>query len=122
MEHIPEVDLAISEIHRVLKKGGRAVITVPNKEKLRTDLCIHCHKVTPRSGHLWRFEKKEFAENLRSEGFKVIKSKEFGCLAHGYDPLAKLESKLPFAIWNIWDIVLCKLVKPVYLMMVVIKE
>lgn len=122
LEHIPEVDTAIMEIQRVLKLGGKAIITVPNKEKLRTDLCIHCNKPTPRSGHLHRFEKKEFTKVLKFEGFEIIKIKEFGSLIHGYDALAKVESHLPFPLWAIWDKLLCKFVRPVYLMVVVKKN
>ncbi|HQT92724.1 MAG TPA: class I SAM-dependent methyltransferase, partial [Candidatus Kryptobacter bacterium] len=58
IEHLNDPAAAAGEIWRVLKPGGRAVVSTPYKEKLRYTLCIHCNQVTPWNAHLHSFDEK----------------------------------------------------------------
>lgn len=51
-EHIVSPLAVVEEVHRVLRKGGYAVITVPNSERVVWETCIHCGKPTQHSGHV----------------------------------------------------------------------
>ena len=48
IEHIPDDHLFIKEIYRVLKPGGKAIITTPNKAKSLTRNPWHIREYTPR--------------------------------------------------------------------------
>lgn len=64
LEHIPDSVKAVSEWHRVLKQGGKAIIAVPNHE-LRNTIPMnieHVHAWTPES--LKRF--------MESQGWKTV--------------------------------------------------
>ena len=56
LEHLERPDVAIKDAARVLKPGGRLLVTVPAREKIRYTLCIHCNRKTPVSAHLHAFD------------------------------------------------------------------
>ena len=59
LEHLTEPEKALNEFYRVLKPKGIVIVTVPNDEKINYQICIHCHKLTPSSGHLYSFDDKK---------------------------------------------------------------
>lgn len=74
IEHIPDYEKAIKEIHRVLKQGGTAIIGVPNKHDpfLRPALVrflekIHAYPYSPEKS----FSKKELRRDIEKQGLKV---------------------------------------------------
>jgi len=66
LEHIPEDELALSEIFRILKSGGRFLFTVPEDPKLWSS-----HDVAV--SHVRRYTKKEFSEKIENAGFILEK-------------------------------------------------
>ena len=77
LEHIPNYPNVIDEMFRILKSGGKAIITVPFKENLKTFVCPHCHESFHPDGHLHRFDKINLAEKFRSAGFNILAQKTF---------------------------------------------
>jgi len=75
IEHIPEFDKAISEINRVLKKGGRAVIGVPNKLNpfmfYPISIALQFLGVYP-YGYEKCFTNKELAGEIKKSGLNVV--------------------------------------------------
>lgn len=71
IEHIGDDRSGFRDMSRVLKKGGRLVISVPIYAALWTDFDTLV-------GHARRYEPKEFVEQLRACGFEVEKSAPFG--------------------------------------------
>lgn len=69
LEHVPNLEHAIAEICRVAK--SQVVITVPYKEQIQTELCIHCDSYTPRNGHVHTFNEHTF-DSILPQGYSVI--------------------------------------------------
>ncbi|MDX1812157.1 MAG: class I SAM-dependent methyltransferase [Gammaproteobacteria bacterium] len=102
IEHIPDVYAAISEMHRVLKPGGRLLINTPNVAfiKKRFQLLLGRFPSTSQSnegigsdilfdgGHLHYFTFRSLRILLERQGFKDLQ-------AVGYGPLGKLHNTWP---------------------------
>lgn len=75
VEHVSDEFLGalLKEIHRLLKPGGRLIITTPNKEDLplNTLACPECGCVFHKWQHVRRWEAETLARTLKSYGFKV---------------------------------------------------
>ena len=56
IEHVAELEPYLDNILRVLKPGGRAIISTPYNEKIQYSLCIHCNRSTPLHAHLRSFK------------------------------------------------------------------
>ena len=61
LEHLDDPPAALKEIFRVLKKGGRFLVSVPYKQVLTYQICIHCNKPTPTLAHLHSFDKDKLS-------------------------------------------------------------
>lgn len=70
LEHLDDNILrdTIKELHRVLKKGGRFIGTVPYNENLKKSevMCPHCDKVFHKVGHVRSFDKFSMLNTLNS--------------------------------------------------------
>lgn len=77
LEHIPEYQQALAEVWRILKPGGRFIVTVPNNEPVVTYTCPHCLKTFYRNDHVNQFDRKRLTDDLVTAGFQVEKSKVF---------------------------------------------
>lgn len=76
LEHLPDDATALGELCRVAR--SRVVITVPYEEQILEERCIHCHKLTPRHGHLRRYDATTFPRMLTGSPWRVLESKPFG--------------------------------------------
>ena len=68
VEHLEEVEMALNEARRVLKPGGRALVSVPYREQILQHLCIHCNRMTPAIAHLHSFDESKLNGHLRNCG------------------------------------------------------
>jgi SAM-dependent methyltransferase len=71
VEHLEEVETALTEVRRVLKPGGRVLVSVPYKERILHHLCIHCNQMTPANAHLHSFDESKLQGHLRNSGLGV---------------------------------------------------
>jgi SAM-dependent methyltransferase len=74
LEHVPNVDRALAEVHRVLKPGGRCCIAVPTYWSERFFGRLH-----PRwfqsSGHLHVFPRRTLLDKLTTAGLQPVEIK-----------------------------------------------
>lgn len=87
IEHQPDHKYAVSELCRVAR--SKVIITVPFRERIKTVICLHCHKYTPHAGHLHSYDFGSFAE-LVPHNWQVVKEVPFASLL-----TRKLKSILP---------------------------
>lgn len=103
IEHVVDPSDFIKELFRVVKKGGRLIITTPYKEKLIYYLCIHCNKKTPANAHIHSFDEK-ILENL----YKGTDLEDFVYKTFGNKVLILLRTHtifkfFPFRLWKLKD-------------------
>lgn len=77
LEHIQDVNLAVKNLNRLLKKNGIIVLSVPYLMKHWT---IH-DKI---SGHFRRFKKNELEKILVKNNFKILKHFSWGRLIYDF--------------------------------------
>ena len=103
IEHVIDPKQFLMELFRVVKKGGKVVISTPYKEKIRYVLCVHCNKKTPVNAHLHSFDE------IILEGFsEEIGAKKFESIIFGNKALIFFRTHIilkyfPLSIWQAID-------------------
>jgi ubiquinone/menaquinone biosynthesis C-methylase UbiE len=81
LEHVPNPEIVISEISRVLKKGGQTIILVPSENLLFQMIWYFWTHFGP--GRVWhhthvqKFDKQKLDELLQVKGFRIKERKQF---------------------------------------------
>ena len=73
LEHLESPVVTLKEAARVLRGGGRLVVTVPWRERIYHTLCIHCNKKTPVNAHLRSFDTEGLSDMLSKTGMRVVR-------------------------------------------------
>lgn len=68
VEHVPDVSGYLDGLLRVVKPGGRVIVSTPYDEKIQYSLCIHCNRVTPLHAHLRSFKENTLDKYLEQRG------------------------------------------------------
>lgn len=68
LEHVADDDAVLQNIHRVLKPGGRLLVTVPAYSRLYG----HHDKL---AGHLRRYDRAPFLAKARAIGFETLRAR-----------------------------------------------
>jgi ubiquinone/menaquinone biosynthesis C-methylase UbiE len=91
LEHVPEPEMALSTLYRILRPGGVAIVTTPEKYSLMELACkvaflpgiIQLVRLVYRepvleTGHISLRTYKQFTEALNNCGFEVLECNKFG--------------------------------------------
>jgi len=100
LEHVSNPGRVLEEGSRVLKSGGRVLLSVPFEEKIRYALCVHCNKPTPINAHLRTFDASTVKIICREAGFEVRKSVQFMPRALSLTGLNRFLPFLPYSLWR----------------------
>ncbi|MBI4530829.1 MAG: methyltransferase domain-containing protein [Candidatus Latescibacteria bacterium] len=118
MEHLHNPDQALHEVHRVLERGGRVVITVPHRERIRYTLCIHCNRTTPVNAHLWSFTKEDVETLVVTQGFTPVKVEELSNRILEYFRFPWITRWAPYSFWCLVNSLVNRLSRGAYLCIV----
>ena len=123
MEHVPDVGTYLANLIRVVRPGGRIIITTPYDEKIQYSLCIHCNRRTPLHAHLHSFNEAVVARLLRPFTNVEYRTATFSNKALLYLRTHALLGKLPFRAWRVVDTLAGRAVnKPARLLLVIDKQ
>jgi SAM-dependent methyltransferase len=82
LEHVPDLEAALSEIARVLVLGGRVYATMPNAlDHVWPPLRPICRRVDRIEGHLRRLSREEFLTVMRNHGLEATTTRYRGFAA-----------------------------------------
>jgi SAM-dependent methyltransferase len=104
LEHIVDPQKGLNEFLRVARK--RIIVSVPCDERITLELCVHCGKYTPRSGHLHSFNEMKIKQCLDNctGNVEIIKLARFGSLILKFIP-----KFIPFRLKFLIDKLFCNL-------------
>ena len=71
VEHLEDIDAALAEVTRIVRPGGRVLVSVPYRETIVDHLCIHCNNLTPANAHLHRFDEARLAGYFQTQDMVV---------------------------------------------------
>jgi ubiquinone/menaquinone biosynthesis C-methylase UbiE len=103
LEHLPSPQKAISEAWRVLKKGGRYMIGIPNGRHLN-DMVMRKIQLLyyGKTDHLQTFSLKKITELLNNQGFSVGRiAKYYGSLDLILDKRIKLPKFMKNSLYGL---------------------
>jgi ubiquinone/menaquinone biosynthesis C-methylase UbiE len=117
IEHLDNYNEGISEVYRVLKKGGYAVFTTPNFFSFLESCFFFISLLNGRTYEHKHFLPSYFFRKLEKEGFKILR-KETSCylsypfrhcpidqnkMARFFDKFDNAMKRVPFLKWAGWS-------------------
>lgn len=123
LEHLPEPVHALMEVARVVRLGGRLVVSVPWREKIVEHLCIHCNRLTPANAHLHSIDETTLSAWLKQAGFDVREFVYFNNAASAPLQYSRHMRRFPFALWRAGDALMnCVLPRPKHFAALAVKQ
>lgn len=103
LEHVQSPQAVIKQISNVLNPRGYLILSVPNNEVINYQMCMHCHKMTPWSGHLHSFSNESLASLLIKYSLEMLSFSEIGSGILNGNLFFPVQKRLPYYMWNVLD-------------------
>ncbi len=103
IEHVVNPAAFVKELFRVVKEGGRLIITTPYKEKIVYHLCIHCNKKTPANAHLHSFDEMILENLYKGDDLEKFTYETFGNKLLIFLRTYIILQFFPFWLWKLKD-------------------
>ncbi|MFQ3598920.1 MAG: class I SAM-dependent methyltransferase [Chloroherpetonaceae bacterium] len=103
VEHVPNPEAFVHSLFRVVKKGGALILSTPYKEKLRYELCIHCHQLTPVNAHLHSFDEHRLTSLYSGTDLHCVEWHAFNNKLLLFLRTYVVLQFFPFQIWKLID-------------------
>ncbi len=103
IEHVPNPELFVENLFRVLKPGGKLIVTTPYKEKLHFSLCIHCNRPTPLHAHIHSFDEHVLENLYHGPDLATIEHRVFNSKLLLHFRTHIFLKHLNFELWNLVD-------------------
>jgi 2-polyprenyl-3-methyl-5-hydroxy-6-metoxy-1,4-benzoquinol methylase len=102
LEHVPDPEIFIINLVKLLKENGKLIITTPYNEKIEYYLCVHCNRPTPKHAHLHSFTEENIVRFIPHTG--VTWSAKRFCNKYLVQIRAHLFLRFfPYSIWKLSD-------------------
>lgn len=75
LEHLPDLDMAISNLNRLLDDSGKLVVALPNHLSFDANYYSEGWAAYDVPRHLWHFSKDSLSSLMRTYGFQLIATK-----------------------------------------------
>ncbi|MEW6756535.1 MAG: methyltransferase domain-containing protein [Candidatus Latescibacterota bacterium] len=122
VEHLEDVGAALAQACRVLRPGGRLLVSVPFRETILYHLCIHCNRLTPAHAHLHSFDRETLAACLAAQGLRVLRTEMLGNRLLELAAFPWRTRGWPHALWRAADRLLNRLVpRPAFMAVLAVR-
>ncbi len=103
VEHVPDPEAFVQSLFRVVKKGGALILSTPYKEKIRYELCIHCHQLTPVNAHLHSFDEHRLTSLYSGNDLHRVEWHAFNNKLLLFLRTYLVLQFFPFTLWKLVD-------------------
>ncbi|MCD4829839.1 MAG: methyltransferase domain-containing protein [Candidatus Cloacimonetes bacterium] len=103
LEHLEKPQHALDHWRRFLAPGGRLLVSVPYRERIRYSLCIHCNRKTPVNAHLHSFDEQKLRAMIETTGYRVRRVMLYNNKALSALRLNRLLAPFPWWFWRLKD-------------------
>ena len=103
VEHLEDIAAAFSEAARVLRHGGRLLVSVPYREKIVEHLCIHCNQLTPANAHLHSFDEERIEGLCRAAALDLVRVHRLANKLLEMAAFPLFSKRWPHSCWRVVD-------------------